>query len=149
MKSKNNKHLLIMGAFAFIGVVLFVATVVLTCTALFTWLEASGGSPRLNIWEIRGELPPENASIIHLTEKDFEQHPALDSAIRGDNRDPGAWYRGDTPYGVLDKRTIGSAPVTYLEREVVIESFGPDVEARNQPYIEYDGAYYYFLTLIP
>jgi len=54
MKSKNNKHLLIMGAFAFIGVILFVATVVLTCTALFTWLEASGGSPRLNVWEIGG-----------------------------------------------------------------------------------------------
>lgn len=149
MKSKNNKHLLIMGAFAFIGVIILVAMVVLTYTAFFAWLEASGGSPILDVWEIRGELPPENASIIHLTEKDFEQHPALDSAIRGDNRDPGAWYQGDTPYGVLDKRTIGSAPVTYLEREVLIESFGPDVEARNQPYIEYDGAYYYFLTLIP
>ena len=149
MKSKVNRRLIIVGVLAFIGVILLVATVVLTCTALFTWLEASGGSPILDVWEIRGELPPENASIIHLTEKDFEQHPALDSAIRGDNLDPGAWYLGDTPYGVLDKRTIGSAPVTYLEREVLIESFGPDVEARNQPYIEYDGAYYYFLTLIP
>jgi hypothetical protein len=102
----------------------------------------------LNVWEVRGELP-ENASVIHLTEKDFEQHPALDSAIRGDNRDPGSWYPGDTPYGVLDERTIGSAPVTYLEREVLIESFGPDVEAQNRPYVEYDGAYYYSLTLIP
>ncbi|SAI86957.1 hypothetical protein MBBA_0069 [Methanoculleus bourgensis] len=149
MKSKVNRRLIIVGVLAFIGVILLVATIVLTCTALFTWLEASGGSPRLNVWEIRGELPPENASIIHLTEKDFEQHPALDSAIRGDNRDPGNWYQGDTPYGVLDKRTIGSAPVTYVERGVLIESFGPDVEARSQPYLEYEGAYYYFLTLIP
>ncbi|WP_333582697.1 hypothetical protein [Methanoculleus bourgensis] len=149
MKSKVNRRLIIVAVLAFIGVILLVATVVLTCTALFTWLEASGGSPRLNVWEIRGELPPENASIIHLTEKDFEQHPALDSAIRGDNRDPGSWYQGDTPYGVLDKRTIGSAPVTYVERGVLIESFGPDVEARSQPYLEYEGAYYYFLTLIP
>ena len=149
MKSKHDRRLVIEGVLAFIGVILLVATVVLTCTALFNWLEASGGSPRLDVWEIRGELPPENASIIHLTEKDFEQHPALDSAIRGDNRGPGAWYSGDTPYGVLDERTIGSAPVTYLEREVLIESFGPNVEARNQPYIEYEGAYYYFLILIP
>ena len=88
MESKPDKHLIIVGVLAFIGVILLVATVVLTCTALFTWIEASGGSPRLNVWEIRGELPPENASIIHLTEKDFEQHPALDSAI------PGAGIRG-------------------------------------------------------
>ncbi|WP_243669103.1 hypothetical protein [Methanoculleus chikugoensis] len=80
--------MVIEGVLAFIGVILLVAMVVLMCTALFNWLEASGGSPpRLDVWEIRGELPPENASIIHLTEKDFEQHPALDSAIRGgDNR---------------------------------------------------------------
>jgi hypothetical protein len=149
IKSKVNRRLIVVGVLAFIGVILLVATVVLTCTALFTWLEASGGSPRLNVWEIGGELPPENASIIHLTEKDFEQHPALDSAIRGDKRNPGPWYQGDTPYGVLDKRTIGSAPVTYVERGVLIESFGPDVEARSQPYLEYEGAYYYFLTLIP
>ena len=148
MKSKVNRRLLVMGVLAFIGVVLLVATAVLACTALFTWLEASSGSPILNVWEVRGERP-ENASIIYLTEKDFEQNPALDSAIRGDNRYPGPWYQGDTPYGVLDKRTIGSAPVTYLEREVLIESFGPDVEAQNWPYLEYDGAYYYSLTLIP
>jgi len=139
---------MIVGILAFIGVIILVATAVLAYTAFFAWLAASSGSPMLNVWEVRGELP-ENASVIHLTEKDFEQHPALDSAIRGDNRDPGPWYPGDTPYGVLDKRTIGSAPVTYVERGVLIEAFGPDVEARNQPYLEYDGAYYYFLTLIP
>jgi len=149
MKSKVNRRLIIVGVLAFIGVILLAATVVLTCTALFTWLEASGGSPILDVREIRGELPPENASIIHLTEKDFEQHPALDSAIRGDKRNPGSWHQGDTPYGVLDKRTIGSAPVTWVERGILIESFGPDVEARNQPYLEYEGAYYYFLILIP
>ena len=39
--------------------------------------------------------------------------------------------------------------MTYVERGVLIESFGPDVEVRNQLYLEYEGAYYYFLTLIP
>jgi len=126
MKSKVNRRLIIVGVLAFIGVILLVAMVVLTCTALFTWIAGSSGSPILNVREIRGELPPGNASIIHLTEKDFEQHPALDSAIRGDNRGPGAWYSGDTPYGFLDKRTIGSAPVTWVERGVLIETFGPD-----------------------
>ncbi len=148
MKSKLDRRLVIVGVLAFIGVVLLVATVVLAGTILFTWLAASSGSPMLSVWEVRGERP-ENASIIYLTEKDFEQNPALDSAIRGGNRDPGAWYSGETPYGVLDKRTIGSAPVTYVERGVLIESFGPDVEARNQPYLEYDNAYYYFLIAIP
>jgi len=148
MKLKPNRHWIVMGPLAFIGAILLVATVVLAYTAFFTWLETSSGSPILTVWEVRGELP-ENASVIHLTEKDFEQHPALDSIIRGDKRDPGAWYSGDTPYGVRDKRTIGSAPVTYVERGVLIESFGPDVETRNQPYLEYDGAYYYFLTMIP
>lgn len=148
MKSKPDRRLIIVGLLAFIGVIILVATVVLAYTAVFAGLEASSGSPKLSVWEVRGELP-ENASIIHLTEKDFEQHPALGSAIRGDNRDSGAWYPGDTPYGVLDKRAIGSAPVTYVERGVLIETFGPNVEARSQPYLEYDGAYYYFLILIP
>ena len=148
MKAKTDGRLIIVGVLAFIGVIILVATVVIAYTAFFAWLATSSGSPILNVWEVRGERP-ENASIIYLTEKDFEQNPALDSAIRGDNRYPGPWYQGDTPYGVLDKRTIGSAPVTYLEREVLIESFGPDVEAQNWPYLEYDGAYYYSLTLIP
>jgi hypothetical protein len=148
MKPKLERRLIIVSVLAFIGVIILVATAVFTYTALFTWLEASGGSPRLDVWEVRGERS-ENASIIHLTEEDFEQHPALDSAIRGPGRHPGPWYLEETPYGVLDKRTIGSAPVTYVEGGVLIESFGPDVEAKNQPYLEYDGAYYYFLTLIP
>ena len=54
MKSKNNKHLLIMGAFAFIGVILLVATIVLTCTAIFTWVETSSGFPTLYVSEVRG-----------------------------------------------------------------------------------------------
>ncbi len=148
MKSKVNRQRLAIGVLTFIGVILLVATVVLAYTALSSWIAGSSGSPGLNTWEIRGE-PLQNASIIHLTEKDFEQHPVLDSVLRGDRRDPGAWYSGDTPYGVLDKRTIGSAPVTWMERGILIESFGPDVEARNYPYLEYDGAYYYFLIWIP
>ncbi|MDK2890688.1 MAG: hypothetical protein PWR21_1320 [Methanoculleus sp.] len=148
MGSKVARRLLVGGVLAFISVILLVATVVLAYTVLSSWIVGSTGSPRLTAWEIRGE-PLQNASIIHLTEKDFEQHPVLDSVLRGDRRDPGPWYSGDTPYGVLDKRTIGSAPVTWVERGILIESFGPDVEARNHPYLEYDGAYYYFLIWIP
>lgn len=92
---------------------------------------------------------PENASVIHPVNQDLKQHPALDSAIRGGNRDPEAGYSGETPYDVLDKRTIGSAPVIYVERGVLIESFGPEDETRNRPYLTYDDAYYYFLIAIP
>jgi hypothetical protein len=89
MESKVNRRLLVVGVLAFIGVVLLVTTVVLTHTALSSWIAGSSGSPGLDAWEVRGK-PPQNASIIHLTEKDFEQHPALDSVLRDDRRDPGA-----------------------------------------------------------
>ena len=144
----DKKRLITIGIAAFIGVVLLVAAVVFGVTAFVAWIAGSSGSPGLSVWEVRGE-PLQNASIIHLTEKDFEQHPALDSVIRGERRDPWAWYSGDTPYGVLDKREIGSAPITWVEREMLIEAFGPDVETGNHPCLEYDGAYYYFLIWIP
>ncbi len=144
----DNKRLIAAGIFAFIAVVILVATVVLAYTALFTWLAGSSGSPGLSVWEVRGERL-ENASIIHLTEKDFEQHPALDSVIRGENRGPLPWDLESTPHDDPDERTIGHAPVTYVERGVLIESFGTDFEAQDRPYLEYDGAYYYLLVSIP
>ena len=147
MKSKVNRRLIVVGVLAFIGAILLVATVVLTCTAIFTWVETSGGFPTLDVSEVRGEHL-QNASIIQLTEKDFEQYPALDSVIRGDNRDPDPWkleYPSDDP----DERLIGSVAVTYVERDMLIESSGIDLETRKRPYLEYEGVYYYTLVSIP
>jgi len=147
MKSKVNRRLIVVGVLAFIGAILLVATIVITCTAIFTWVETSGGFPTLDVSEVRGEHL-QNASIIHLTEKDFEQYPALDSVIRGDNRDPDPWkleYPSDDP----DERLIGSVAVTYVERDMLIESSGIDLETRKRPYLEYEGVYYYTLVSIP
>ncbi|MCK9307527.1 MAG: hypothetical protein M0P17_08385 [Methanoculleus sp.] len=144
----DRKRLIVVGIFAFVGVILLVATVVLVCTTLVAWISGSSGSPGLSVWEVRGERLG-NASIIHLTEKNFEQHPALDSVIRGENRAPLPWDLESTPHDDPDERTIGHAPVTYVERSVLIESFGTDFEAQNRPYLEYDGAYYYLLVSIP
>ncbi|WP_214020340.1 hypothetical protein [Methanoculleus sp.] len=144
----DRKRLIAVGILAFIGVVILVATAVLAYTAFFSWLAGSSGSPILTVWEVRGERL-ENASVIHLTEKDFEQYPALDSVIRGENRGPLPWDLESISYDDPDERTIGHAPVTYVERSVLIESFGIDVETRNRPYLEYGGAYYYLLVAIP
>ena len=144
----DRKRLIVVGIFAFVGVILLVATVVLVCTTLVAWISGSSGSPGLSVWEVRGERLG-NASIIHLTEKNFEQHPALDSVIRGENRVPLPWDLESTPHDDPDERTIGHAPVTYVERSVLMESFGTDFEAQNRPYLEYDGAYYYLLVSIP
>ncbi|WOX56265.1 hypothetical protein R6Y95_02755 [Methanoculleus palmolei] len=142
-----DRRLIIVGILAFIGVVLLVATVVLTCTAIFTRVETSSGFPVLYISEVRGEHL-QNASIIHLTEKDFEQYPALDSVIRGDNRDPGPW-KLKNPSDDPDERVIGSVAVPYVERDALIELSGMDLETRKRPYFEYEGAYYYTLVSIP
>ncbi|KUL01527.1 MAG: hypothetical protein XE11_2093 [Methanomicrobiales archaeon 53_19] len=142
-----DRRLFVVGVLAFIGATILVATIVLMCTAIFTWVETSSGFPVLYVSEVRGEHL-QNASIIHLTEKDFEQYPALDSVIRGDNRGPDPWkleYPSDDP----DERGIGSVAVTYVERDVLIESSGIDLETRKRPYLEYKGAYYYTLVSIP
>lgn len=47
MKSKVNRRLIVVGVLAFIGAILLVATIVLACTAIFTWVETSGGFPTL------------------------------------------------------------------------------------------------------
>ncbi|WP_332448930.1 hypothetical protein [Methanoculleus sp.] len=146
MESKFNRRLIIMGVLAFIGAALLVATVALTCTTLVALITGVDGLPQdLDVREVRGEHL-ENASIIHLTDQDLEQFPALDSVIRGDNRDPHPWKLEGSPNDDPDERTIGRAPVTGTEHLVLIESFG--IDAKNPPYLEYNGAYYYIRTLI-
>ncbi|HNV38650.1 MAG TPA: hypothetical protein PKK41_06950 [Methanoculleus sp.] len=83
-----------------------------------------------------------------MTEKDFEQYPALDSVVRGDNRDSRPW-KLEVPSDDPDERMIGSVTVTYVERDVLIESSGIDLETRKRPYLEYEGAYYYTLVSTP
>jgi len=77
MESKFNRRLIIMGVLAFIGAALLVATVVLTYTTFSSWIAGSSGSPGLDAWEEVWGEHLENASIIHLTEQDLEQFPAL------------------------------------------------------------------------
>jgi hypothetical protein len=66
-----------MGVLAFIDAALLVVAVALTCTTLVTLITGVDGLPQdLDVREVWGEHL-ENASIIHLTEQDLEQFPAL------------------------------------------------------------------------
>jgi hypothetical protein len=142
MESKFNRRLIIMGVLAFIDAALLVVAVALTCTTLVTLITGVDGLPQdLDVREVWGEHL-ENASIIHLTEQDLEQFPALNSVIRGDNRDPHPWKLEGSPNDDPDERKIGRAPVTGTEHLVLLESFGIDAREGDRPYLEYEGAYY-------
>ena len=67
--------------------------------------ENSGGQPMLYVME-RAE--PGESAVVSLTEKDFEEHPALDAVIRGGERNPSAREWGDR-----SRRVVGGAPVSY------------------------------------
>ena len=125
----------IVAVLAFIGVILLVSTVAHVFPSLARSKRWILEIERLG--EVRGARP-ENASIIHLTEKDFEQNPAR-------FRDPGRQPRSELVSGDTLSRQANdrSAPVTYVER--LLSSF---VRCRGEANIEW-GAYYYFLTLIP
>ena len=123
----DRKRLIAVGIFAFIGVVLLVAAVVLTCTALVTLITGVDGLPQELDVRVVGEEDLQNASIIHLTDRDLKQHPVLASAIR----EAGS-----------DSNVPASAPVpmTGAECLALTESFG--VYTANAPILEYDGVYY-------
>lgn len=71
-----------------IGVVAVALGLVLA-DALITYAhESSGGQPMLYVME-RAE--PGESTVVPLTEQDFEQYPALDAVIRGEERNPSAW----------------------------------------------------------
>jgi hypothetical protein len=129
----DRKRLIAVGIFAFIGVVLLVAAVVLTCTALVTLITGVDGLPQELDVRVVGEEDLQNASIIHLTDRDLKQHPVLASAIR----EAGS-----------DSNVPASAPVpmTGAECLALTESFG--VYTANAPILEYDGVYYATRVLI-
>ena len=127
MESRNNKHLIAVGILAFIGVVLLVATVVVVFTAFVTLITGVDGLPQELVVQVVGEEDLQNASVIHLTDRDLKQHPVLASTIREANSDPGALKSG-------------LAPMTGVECLALTESCG--VYTKDAPYLEYGGVYY-------
>ncbi|CCJ34971.1 hypothetical protein KH990_04165 [Methanoculleus bourgensis] len=77
MESRNNKHLIAVGILAFIGVVLLVATVVVVFTAFVTLSTGIDGLPQELTVQVVGEEDLQNVSVIHQTDQDLKQHPAL------------------------------------------------------------------------
>ncbi|MCK8518438.1 hypothetical protein [Methanoculleus sp. 7T] len=103
--------------------------------------ESSGGQPMLYVME---RVEPGENVVVRLTEKDFEQHPALDAVIRGEERNPSAWE-----WGSSDRRFIGGTNVSYAESRALQDAYGPDRETWVYPHLEYEGAYYLVVTTWP
>ena len=128
-------------ACALAGIVAVALGLVLADALLIYAMEGSGGQPMLYVME--SAEPGENV-VIPLTEKDFAGHPALDAAIRGDERNPSAWE-----WGRSDRRFIGGINVSYVESRVLQDTYGPDRETWVYPHLEYEGAYYLVVTTWP
>ncbi|NLB00166.1 MAG: hypothetical protein GX837_04265 [Methanomicrobiales archaeon] len=128
-------------ACALAGTVAVALGFVLADALLIYAMEGSGGQPMLYVME--SAEPGENV-VIPLTEKDFEQHPALGAVIRGDERNPSAWE-----WGRSDRRFIGGADVSYAESRALQDTYGPDRETWVYPHLEYEGAYYLVATTWP
>ncbi len=127
MESKFGRRLIIVGIFAFIGVVLLAAAIMIAYTALLALITGIDGPPQeLDVRMVSGD-ERQDAPVIHLTDRDLKQYPTLASAIREASRDP------DVP-------ASGLAPITGVESIVLVEAFG--VHTKNRPYLEYDGTYY-------
>lgn len=125
MEAKNIKRLLVIVVPAFIGVILLVATVVLTYTAAVALITGiDGPTQELVVERVQVEYL-ENTSVIHLTDQDLKQYPVIESAIRD-----------------AAVQISGKAPMTGVENLVLIESFGIDAREGDRPYLEYEGAYY-------
>ena len=121
----DNKRLIAVGVFAFIGVVVLVAAVVFGFTTLITLVTGVDGPPQMLVVEVIGEEALQNASVVHLTDRDLQQHPVLATAIREAGSDSGV---------------SASAPMSGVECLALTESFG--VYTRDAPILEYDGVYY-------
>ena len=107
MESKPDRRLITVAVLAFIGVILLVATVVLTYTAAVALITGSDGPPQeLVIERVQVEYL-ENASVIHLTDQDLKQYPVIESAIRD-----------------AAVQISGKSPMTGVENLELIESFG-------------------------
>jgi len=143
-KPKSRNRLKTAGIVAFCGLIGIVAVVFgfMLADALIIYAhESSGGQPMLYVME-RAE-PGENV-IVPLTERDFEQHPALNVVIRGEERNPSAWE-----WGSRNQRVIGGARVSYAESKALYDTYGPQGETGLYPLMEYKGAYYAVLTTWP
>ncbi|WP_074369028.1 hypothetical protein [Methanoculleus chikugoensis] len=119
------KRLIIIGIIAFIGVVVLVAAVVFGFTTLVTLVTGIDGLPQELTVEVVGVEDLQNTSVVHLTDRDLQQHPVLATAIRAAGSDPGV---------------SASVPMTGVECLALTESFG--VHTANAPYLEYDGVSY-------
>jgi hypothetical protein len=123
----DRKRLIVVGTLAFIGVVILVAAVVFGVTTFVTLITGIDGPPKALTVEVVGEVDLQNASVIHLTDRDLQQHPVLASAIREASSDS----------NVVKSASV---PMTEVECLALTESFG--VYTANAPYLEYDGMYY-------
>ena len=127
----DNKRLIAVGVFAFIGVVALVAAAVFGLTTLVTLITGVDGPPQMLVVEAVGEEMLQNASVVHLTDRDLKQHPVLATAIREAGSDLGV---------------SAPVPMTGVECLALTESFG--VYTRGAPILEYDGVYYATRVLI-
>ncbi|HOI13803.1 MAG TPA: hypothetical protein PLG75_08090 [Methanoculleus sp.] len=123
----DKKRLIIIGIIAFIGIIVLVAAVVFGFTTIVTLVTGVDGLPQELDVRVVGEEDLQNASVIHLTDRDLQQHPVLATAIR----------KAGSDSNVLKYATV---PMTGAECLVLTESFG--VYTRNAPILEYDGVYY-------
>ncbi|WP_292727035.1 hypothetical protein [Methanoculleus sp.] len=126
-----------------IGIVAVALGFMLADAAILYAMESSGGQPMLYVME-RMAVQPEGAVVVPLTEKDFTEHPALDSVIRGEEKNPSAWE-----WGMSDQRFIGGTNVSYAESRALQDAYGPDRETWVYPHLEYEGAYYLLVTTWP
>jgi len=143
-KSRNRlKKVGIVAVCGLIGVVAVALGLMLADALIIYAHESSGGQPMLYVMERTGMEPGENV-IVSLTEKDFEQHPALDAIIRGEERNPSAWE-----WGSRDQRVVGGTKVSYRESKALHDAYGPQGERGLYPLMEYEDAYYVVVTTWP
>ena len=129
----DRKRLIVVGTLAFIGVVVLVAATVFGFTTIVALITGIDGPPQMLVVEVVGEEELQNASVIHLTDRDLKQHPVLASAIREAGSNP----------NVVKSALV---PMTGAECLVLTESCG--VYTANAPILEYDGVYYATRVLI-
>lgn len=129
----DRKRLIVVGTLAFIGVVVLVAATVFGVTTLIALVTGIDGPPKSLTVEVVVEEDLQNASVIHLTDRDLKQHPVLASAIR----------EAGSESNVVRSASV---PMTGAECLALTESFG--VYTANAPILEYDGVYYATRVLI-
>ena len=67
----DNKRLIAVGLLAFVGVAVLVAAVVFGFTTLITLVTGVDGPPQMLVVEVVGEEALQNASVVHLTDRDL------------------------------------------------------------------------------